>query len=146
MSIYDELKADHNKAKTVLRQLSEASRPSKTRQKMFDELKKELTVHFRAEEKLFYARIEKEDKDLAYEGDEEHHVADLLLKEIARLDADDDHWHAKIKVLKENVEHHIEEEEGEIWDKAREILSDEEAEEIGEAFVAEKEKLMARAA
>lgn len=148
MSIYDELKADHDKAKSVLEKLSEMKRPSKAKQKMFDELKLELTVHFRAEEKHFYDRLkqEKEAKDKVLEGDEEHHVADVLLKELSRLDPADETWQAKLAVLKENIEHHIEEEESEIWDEAREILSDEEAEEIGEAFAADKEKRMAKAA
>lgn len=148
MSIYDELKADHDKAKSVLQQLSEMPRPSKAKAKMFEELKLDLTVHFRAEEKCFYGRL-KEDKGAKatiLEGDEEHHLADLLLRELSRLEPGDERWKAKLKVLRESVEHHIEEEEGEIWAQAREILSDEEADEIGEEFLAEKEKRMARAA
>jgi Hemerythrin HHE cation binding domain len=148
MSIYDELKADHDKAKSVLQELLESKQPSRSKQKIFEELKRELTVHFRAEEKVFYNRIkeEKEAKDSVLEGNEEHHMADLLLKEISRLGPSDERWKAKLTVLKEAVEHHIEEEESEIWSEAREILSDEEADEIGEAFAAEKEKRLAKAA
>jgi hypothetical protein len=67
------------------------------------------------------------------------------MREISRLPPSDEKWTAKFAVFKENVEHHVEEEEGEIWAKAREILNEAEAQRLGEAFVAEKEKLLAKA-
>lgn len=78
------------------------------------------------------------------EGYEEHHVADVLMREISRLSPSDEKWKAKFAVLKENVEHHVEEEEGEIWTKAQEVFDEAEAEKLGEAFVAEKERRMAK--
>jgi hemerythrin superfamily protein len=143
MMIYELLHADHEEVAKMLDEIE--SSKGRTKTKLFNEMKVALTAHLRAEEKVFYAALKeaKEAKDAALEGFEEHHVADLLLRELSRLSTSDEKWDAKLKVLKENVEHHVEEEESEIWEKAREVLSDEEAEELGERFTAEKEKKLA---
>jgi hemerythrin superfamily protein len=143
--IYDELKSDHDKVRALLEEMSELSdRASKTRQRDFENLKEMMTAHSRAEERVFYGALKGHDKtkDDALEGFEEHHVVDLLLREIARLGPADDRWKAKFTVLKENIEHHAEEEEREFFAKAREVLSDEEAEELGRKFVALRDKLL----
>ena len=80
----------------------------------------------------------------ALEGYEEHHVADVLMREISRLSPSNEKWAAKFTVLKENVEHHVEEEEGEIWAKARAIFDEATAQELGQAFLAEKEKQLSK--
>jgi hemerythrin superfamily protein len=149
MIIYDELKNDHEAVKEMMTHIVEmSSRASTSKIKLFKEMKTVLTAHVRAEEKVFYGAIkqEKSAHDAALEGYEEHHVADLLMREISQLAPNDEKWKAKFAVLKENVEHHVEEEEGEIWDKAREILDETKALELGEKFIAEKEKLLAKAA
>jgi hypothetical protein len=69
----------------------------------------------------------------------------VLICEISRLSPSDEKWKAKFTVLKENVEHHVEEEEGEIWAKAQEIFDEARAQQLGEAFVAEKEKHLTKA-
>jgi hypothetical protein len=104
---------------------------------------------FRAEEKVFYDTIKacKAAHDLALEGYEEHDVVETLLQEMSQLSSGDDQWQAKLSVVAENLEDHIkEEEEGEIFQKAKKILSDEQAEELGEAFTAEKSKHLSTAA
>ncbi len=147
MTIYDELKKDHDQVKEMMTRIEElSSRASTSKVKLFDEMKAALTAHLRAEEKVFYdaVRRDKSAHDSALEGYEEHHVADVLMREISRLPPSDEKWKAKFAVFKENVEHHVEEEEGEIWAEAREILDEARAEELGEAFVSEKEKRMAK--
>jgi hemerythrin superfamily protein len=147
MIIYDELKNDHQAVQEMMTRIAEiSSRASTSKVKLFEEMKTALTAHVRAEEKVFYDAIKRDKRahDGALEGCEEHHVADLLMREISQLAPSDERWKAKFTVLKENVEHHVEEEEGEIWDKAREILDEAEAQELGEAFLAEKEKLLAK--
>ena len=148
MIIYGELKKDHDQVKEMMTRIEEmSSRTSTSKVKLFEEMKAALTAHLRAEEKVFYDAIkrEKSGHGSALEGYEEHHVADLLMREISRLPPSNERWTAKFAVLKENVEHHVEEEEGEIWAKAREILNEAEAQQLGEAFVAEKKKLLAKA-
>jgi hemerythrin superfamily protein len=146
MSIYDELKTDHDKVKGLLEQIEGAS--GRTKGKLFRELQVDLTAHARAEEKVFYDRLKKakDAKGDAMEGYEEHHVVDVLFREMSKLSPSDDQWKAKFSVLKENIQHHIEDEEGDIFDKAKEIIDEEEAEEIGQKFLHEKEKRMARLA
>lgn len=148
MSIYNELKNDHQKAKDILSRLADLSpRASASRKRLFEELKAMLTAHSRAEEKVFYDAIKgaKPTKDDALEGYEEHHLVDVLLREMSRLSPGDDQWKAKLTVLKENVEHHVKEEEDEIFDKAQEVLSADEADELGRRFVAERDKRLEKA-
>lgn len=145
MSIYEELKRDHDRVRALLKEIEDmSSRASKGREKSFETLKEMMTAHSRAEERTFYSALKSspEAKDEALEGYEEHHIVDVLMREIARLDPSDDRWKAKFSVLKENIEHHAEEEESEIFDKAREVLSDEEAEELGGKFLTAKERLL----
>ncbi len=148
MIIYDELKKDHDQVNEMMTRIEEmSSRASTSKVKLFAEMSAALTAHLRAEENIFYDAM-KPDKSAhtsALEGYEEHHVADLLMREISRLSPSDEKWAAKFTVLKENVAHHVEEEEGEIWAKARKIFDEARAEELGEAFVSEKEKLLAKA-
>ena len=73
------------------------------------------------------------------EGYEEHHVVDLLLGELSDLAVDDETWGAKAKVMQENVEHHIEEEEGEMFPQARAVFDRAELAELGERMAARKE-------
>lgn len=148
MTIYDELKKDHDQVHEMMTRIEEmSSRASTSKVKLFEEMKAALTAHLRTEEKVFYDAIkpEKSAHDIALEGYEEHHIADLLMREISRLSPSDDKWTAKFTVLKENVEHHVEEEESEIWAKAREILDEAKAQRLGESFVSEKGKLLAKA-
>jgi hemerythrin superfamily protein len=145
MVIYDELKSDHDKVRALLAEISEMSeRAGKRREQAFQKLKDMMTAHSRAEERTFYSALKenKDVKDEALEGYEEHHVVDVLLREIARLDPGDERWKAKFTVVKENIEHHAEEEEDKIFAAARQILSEEEAEEIGDKFVAARDRLL----
>src|SRR5437868_6648866 len=80
-----------------------------------------LTMHEMIEERVLYPALKAhpQGKDLALEGYQEHHVADLLIKELHDLPKDDERWGAKFKVLKENLDHHIGEEEGPMFRTAR---------------------------
>jgi len=148
MSIYQRLKDDHRDVKHLLQELDgKSARASKPKSALFDELKQMVTAHARAGEKVFYdtLRSSKAAHDLALEGYEEHHVVDALLHEMSQLSLGDDQWQAKLSVVTENLEHHIKEEEEEIFPKARKILSDKQAKELGEAFTAEKSKYLSTA-
>jgi hemerythrin-like domain-containing protein len=95
---------------------------------------------------VFYSALkaQEETKDVALEAVEEHHLVDVLLREIGRLAEDSERWKAKFTVLKENVEHHVEEEEQEIFKKAQKLLGADAAEALGEKFAKEKEKVLAK--
>ena len=128
------LKADHDKMRKLLTELdSTTERGEKRRQELFATIKGELTLHEVIEEEIFYPELKAHPKseDTVLEGFEEHHVVDLIMGELEQLDVTDETWGAKATVMKENVEHHMEEEEGEMFKQARQAFSREELEDLG---------------
>jgi len=73
---------------------------------------------------------------------EEHHLVDEIVEQLKDTPFDDEHWSAKFKVTKENVEHHIEEEEGPMFTKVRQVFSKDELEELGSRMEAAKQEQM----
>ena len=128
------LKHDHDKVKKLLTELeSTTERGVKTRSELFATIKGELTVHEMIEEEIFYPELKAHPKakDIVLEGFEEHHVVDVLMGELESLDVSDETWGAKAIVMKENIEHHIEEEEGEMFKTARSVFDKAELEDLG---------------
>jgi len=143
MNAFELLKQDHKKVSGIFEKLEPTTeRGVKTREELFAQLKQELDIHARIEETIFYPAIKeaKETKDITLEAYEEHNVVKQLLAELDELSKDDETWGAKLKVLKENVEHHVEEEEGEMFPSAREVLSPEQIEELGARMEAAKQE------
>lgn len=140
MDAFNLLKADHRKVEDLFEQLESARGQAKLR--VFEQIKTELDLHTHIEEKVFYPALEKPraTHDLTLEAYEEHDVVKKLLRELSRAKSADDEWEAKAKVLQENVEHHVEEEENELFKKAKSALSKEEIEELGEEMAAEKNR------
>ena len=134
MNAFQLLKEDHKKVAGIFEKLEPITeRGVKTREELFTQLKNELDVHAKIEETIFYPALREaeETHDIILEGYEEHKVVKTLLAELDKLPKDDETWGAKLKVLQENVEHHVEEEEGEMFTSARKVLSKEQAEELG---------------
>ena len=128
------LKDDHQKMRKLLDELeSTTERGVKTREELFSRIKGELTVHEIIEEEIFYPTLKQHPKakEIVLEGYEEHHVVDLLMSELEGLDVTDETWGAKALVMKENIEHHIEEEEGEMFKQAREVFDTQELDDLG---------------
>jgi hemerythrin-like domain-containing protein len=102
-------------------------------------------VHETIEEEIFYPALKEHPKakDLVLEAYEEHNVVDMVMGEIEDVAYDDETWGAKFTVLKENLEHHIEEEETEMWKQARQVFDDEELDELGDRMALRKDELMA---
>ena len=141
------LKDDHDKVKKMLAE-GEATteRAVKTRAELFARLREELVIHERIEEEIFYPALKQHPKakEIVLEGYEEHHVVDTIFAELDKTDVTDEQWGAKFKVAKENIEHHIEEEEGEMFAKARQAFDREELETLGRRMQELKELAMAR--
>jgi hemerythrin-like domain-containing protein len=134
MNAFTLLKKDHEKVAGLLEKLEGTTeRALKTREELFTQLKSELDIHTEIEEKIFYPVLEKADetRDITLEAFEEHRLVKQLLGELEAGAKDDEQWTAKFTVLKENIEHHVEEEEGEMFKKARKVLSEEEIETLG---------------
>ena len=135
------LTTDHKKVKGLLGELeSTTERGVKTRTELFATIKGELTVHEIIEEEIFYPELRDHPKakDIVLEGYEEHHVVDLLMGELESLDVGDETWGAKAVVMKENVEHHMEEEEGEMFQKARQVFDRAELDDLGQRMATRK--------
>ena len=143
MNAFTLLKEDHQKVAGILEKIDATTeRGVKTREELFTQLKTELDIHAEIEETIFYPALEKheETRDITLEGIEEHRIVKELLAELDAMAKDDEVWTAKMTVLKENVEHHVEEEEGEMFPKARKALTAEEIENLGTRMEAAKKK------
>ena len=150
MNAIELLKADHRKVKGLLEELAgTTNRALKTRQELLETIALELKVHTAIEEEIFYpafreAREKHEDEKLFFEAMEEHRAAgDLVLPDLQATDVETDQFGGRAKVLKELIEHHAEEEEKEMFPRARELLGLERLRELGERMEARKAELMA---
>src|ERR1051325_1837880 len=144
MDAFELLKADHKKVNELFDELEAATGNAKL--SVFNQIKTELELHTHIEEKIFYPALEKpeETHDLTLEAYEEHKAVKTLLTELSGARTANDEWQAKAKVLRENVEHHVDEEENELFDKADDALSDEEIEALGQRMEAEKARKQGR--
>jgi hypothetical protein len=127
------LKDQHDEVEELFEKFEDASTEGK--QAIFTEIADNLAAHATIEEKIFYpAAYVGEMKDLLKEAVEEHLAAKRLIADLLDMDASDENFDAKVKVLKEQIEHHIEEEEGELFPKVRKAMSKEEREMLGSSM------------
>ena len=146
MNAFELLKEDHERVSAIFEKLEPTTeRALKTREELFAKLKTELQLHTQIEEQIFYPALkqEEETREITLEGIEEHNVVKTLLEEMQAMPVDSEEWTAKLSVLKENVEHHVEEEEGEMFPKARKALPKEKIEELGARIEAAKKQMAA---
>jgi hemerythrin-like domain-containing protein len=139
------LKRDHAEVKRILQKLDRTTeRGAKTREVLFTKVKLELEVHEAIEEEIFSPTLKEHPKakEIVLEGLEEHHVVNGIVAEMGVVPFDDETWGAKLTVMKENVEHHIDEEESEMFSRARQVLDDGELDELGTRMQARKGQLM----
>ena len=142
------LKEDHKEVNDLLEQMCNTTeRAAKKRQQLFEQMKTALIAHSKAEDTVFYQPLlEKgDDADPLLEAEVEHQVVERLLMDIDQTEPTDEKWLAKVTVLQELVEHHVKEEEKEIFKLARETFERDELEQMGEQFEQAKEQEMAQA-
>jgi hemerythrin superfamily protein len=140
------LTADHEKVKGLFEQFEKLSDRSKVnKKKLADQICLELTVHTQIEEEIFYPAMREasKDDDMVDEAVVEHAAAKDLIAQIREMDPGDDLYDAKVKVLSEQIDHHVGEEEDEMFDKARKTKLDLAA--LGEEMAMRKDELMATA-
>jgi hypothetical protein len=141
VDIYTLLRADHRRTSELFDRI-EAADNTKERDALFEQLKRELRVHKEAEEATFYAALSllPEISDRIEEALEEHVDIDELLDEFEEMD-EEGSFAGQLAELREEVEHHVGEEENDIFHEARELLTEEQAERIAEEMQAAKERL-----
>ena len=148
MDIFELLKQDHEKVAGIFEQLEPTTeRAEKTREELFARLKTELDLHAYLEETILYPPLKQidETREIALEAVEEHRVVKQFLKELDAMPVTSEQWTAKLTVLKENVEHHVEEEEKEMFKQARAALTREQIDNLTAKFESEKKQQKAAA-
>jgi hemerythrin-like domain-containing protein len=141
-TIYDILKQEHKDVKKLFKQIVDENR---YQDDVYMQIKNALAMHMAGEEKLFYSRLENnpETRELVLESFEEHDVGKKVINDIDNS-ADDDAKLAKVKVLREAIDQHFEEEEGSLFKKAKKVLSNEEEREIARQFMTDKMQNMSK--
>jgi hemerythrin superfamily protein len=135
MKATDLLKQDHKRVKELFSEFEKLEGKTSRRKEIVEEISRELEIHAQLEEKIFYQAFrgarEEEPKKIVRESFEEHKIVKTLLSELAGMSPSDEQYDAKVTVLKESVEHHVREEEGELFPAAEKKFSDEELERLG---------------
>ena len=143
------LKADHVTIKRLTRQLSETGdRAVKERERLVSEIERVVKTHSQIEEEVFYpafknAAAKSDAEDMFYESMEEHHLVDIELPSLKAANPKSPEFKAKAKVLKELLEHHIKDEETEMFAQARQLFGEDQLREIGEMMQARKDSIEA---
>lgn len=136
-TLFTQIKKDHRTVEHLFSQIEKTTeRAAKTREKLYAKLREEITRHSQAEEKAIYPKLKEKEgtKDIGLEGIEEHGVVKHLLHKLDTTSVEKDEWMALVTVLKEVIEHHVEEEESEMFKKMRKAFSSEELMEMSRAF------------
>ncbi|MGH8452263.1 hemerythrin domain-containing protein [Pseudomonas sp.] len=147
MNAIDLLKTDHEKVKAILTQLSESTdRAVKKRTDLLDKLEMEITIHTQLEEQILYPAFKaaggKDEAEMYFEAKEEHRTVDsLVLPDLKATDPTTPEFAGRVKVVKELLEHHIEEEETDMFPKAKKLLSKSKLDQLGEQMLELKASL-----
>ena len=142
MNAIELLISDHRKVSELFDQI-ENDGDTAVQENLFARIKQELTIHTEIEETYFYPRLKNisETEDLVGEAVIEHQDVKNLLEQLDAMSPENEDWEDTIQELRAAVEHHVEEEEEELFPKTREVLSDQEIDRIGEEMQAAKQEL-----
>ncbi|MEO8650070.1 MAG: hemerythrin domain-containing protein [Acidobacteriota bacterium] len=141
MSVLELLKKDHDKVDKLFQKVK--GTPDEDHKELFEQIKAELDLHAHVEEVIFYPKLKEEGdeelKKITLEGIEEHRQAKMFLRELAALSDDSEKFEPKLKVLMEDIEHHVQEEEGQMFPMVEEQLDKETLEALGKEIEKEKQ-------
>ena len=141
------LMKDHEKVRGLLKKLENAADRGDDRAvDLLAQVDREVKIHSQVEEEIFYPAFKeaartKEENKLFYEAEEEHHVVDLVMPEVHDSEGGGEDFAAKTKVLKDLIEHHAEEEEKQMFPKAKKLFDRRELQELGRRIEERKEEL-----
>jgi hemerythrin superfamily protein len=146
MTIFDLLKKDHKKVTAIFDKIEDTTPHAvKTREKLYRRLKEELQVHTEIEERVFYPALQEFDeiKNLIQEAREEHEKVRNLLEQAGVVTKDSQDFMNLIAQMKKEVKHHVKEEENQIFLKAKDLLDEDQIEQLGVQAEDEREEIMA---
>ena len=143
MNALDLLTEDHQKVRQLFQQVQQI-RDNDEKKEVFDQIDTELAVHAEIEESIFYPALEEHDdlREMVREAREEHEQVEQLLLEIEDLATEDTDFTPQLAELEETVEHHVAEEEEEMFPKVREIFDKAALEQLGKELASAKGKQM----
>lgn len=142
------LKTDHAKVRSLLNKLNKTTtRDGEQRQKLLREIELSVKAHTTIEEEIFYPAFKETVRSdtgekLYFEAVEEHHVVDLVMAELKETGVEFEEFAAKAKVLKDLIEHHAEEEETQMFPKARKAMSADALRDVGQQMEHRKQQLI----
>ncbi len=141
-NIYDAIKDDHDHHRKLLEQIADTSGDSTERQSAWKEFYAHVKSHAAAEEETFYSKLISKTwgQDAARHSVHEHQQLDDLMEELREMDMSSPGWLQKFKTLRHDYEHHIEEEEDEVFTRAKEVIPESEIEGYGKRFEARKKE------
>lgn len=147
MDIYSYLKKDHRKVSDLMEKVLNTHSPAR-RESLFDTIAEELLLHAETEQATFYAALENEEEteERIEDAKDEHEEIKEYIARLLRMSADTEEWMELFGEFKHAVEHHVHEEEGRVFEKARRILSDDEAQELAEEMDQMKDDALQAAA
>jgi hemerythrin superfamily protein len=141
MNAIEMLKAQHREVEDLFKEI-EKEKDAGAKDQLFTRIADKLAIHAAIEEHNFYPSVKaKRTEDILLESLEEHLAIKRVLADLLEIDSLDETFDAKIKLLKEEVQHHVKEEEGDLFPKVRKILSKEDLDVIAQQMVAEQEEL-----
>ena len=148
MNIYDALKQDHQKVRDILQELQDSSDGGKNPEKLLSTLKQELEIHSTFEEEVFYPAVaeRQEAKEEIADAIDEHDEAMSLLEELEDMDSASPEWAEQVKTLSDAINHHVEEEESEIFEMARETIDQQRATQMAKEYQQQKQERMKQSA
>jgi hemerythrin superfamily protein len=141
MNAIELLKSDHKEASGMMEQIELADKGDRSAKELFNQLKQALTLHTQMEEQIFYPALRsfEETQDMVPEALEEHKEVDEILAEMSALSPGNDEFMDKFTELRDAVEHHVEEEENEMFPKAEQALGQTRLQEMGRQMQQMKE-------
>jgi hypothetical protein len=141
-SIYDAIREDHARHRDLLNAIAETEGDSEKRRTLWNEFYYDVKSHAAAEEETFYSKLmaTTDGQDDARHSVAEHKELDDIMEDLNETDFSSTGWLARFKTLKHDYEHHMEEEENEIFAKAQEVLDEEAVTRHGEQFLARKQQ------
>lgn len=134
------IEADHRKVEDLFSEMEMAE--GKKAQTCFEQIYRELTLHAKAEELVFYPALREfeETEEYIEEAEEEHNSVKILLEEMKSLKLNHSEFQTKLVHLQESVTHHVEEEEEEVFAAVREAFDEQQLQDLGEEFQSAKTK------
>lgn len=147
MNVFDIIVNDHENVKNIFHKLLiSTTRAGKTREQQFARLRDEITRHMFAEEQSFYPFLmdHVDDREPLHEALEEHRSARIVLQDVEDTPVEDESWHPKLNVLHEQIDHHIQQEETDVFELAHEFVDEDVAHELGLKFQSLKKEAKAQ--